>query len=294
MITDPQVLAFIAATEAAYPADANTASPTDNRRHYDAMCAVFRGPRPDGLLVRDQQIAGVSCRIYGAETAQFILYLHGGGFVVGGLDSHDDVCAELADASGLQVIAVDYRMAPEHRWPAPLADAQAVWRAHPRPGIVVGDSAGGLLAAALSLSERGGQQPKGQVLIYPGLGGAGDAPSYRENAEAPLLRSSDVGAYHQLLHGDDPVTDPYARPLRVGDLRGAPAAFIVSADVDPLRDDARSYAERLQQAGTAVRYRNEAELPHGYLRARRGCDRARISFQAIIAAVVRMAAADPD
>lgn len=290
MISDPQVLAFIAATEAAYPAETNTAGPSENRRYYDEMCAVFRGPRPDGLPVRDQQIAGVPCRIYGEDSPLFVLYLHGGGFVVGGLDSHDDICAELADACGLQVIAVDYRLAPEHVWPAPLVDAQAVWRAQSRPGIVMGDSAGGLLAAALSLSERDGNTPQGQVLIYPGLGGTGSAPSYIENAEAPLLRSNDVAAYHHLLHGTDPVTDPYAQPLQVADLHGAPPAFIVSADVDPLRDDAKGYAQRLQQAGNRVAYRNEMQLPHGYLRARRSCDRARISFQAIVAAVVRMCA----
>lgn len=293
MISDPQVLAFITATESAYPADANIATPAENRRYYDAMCAQFRGPRPDGLVVRDAVIADVSCRIYGAETVPFVLYLHGGGFVVGGLDSHDDVCAEVADATGLQVIAVDYRLTPEHRWPAPLDDARAVWRAVSRPGIVMGDSAGGLLAAGLSLAERGADAPfapLGQVLIYPGLGGTGDAASYRENAEAPLLRASDVGAYHKLLHGDGPVSDPFARPLLVPDLTDAPPAFIVSADVDPLRDDARDYALRLRQAGVSVQYRNEAQLPHGYLRARRSCDRARISFQAIIAAVSQMAA----
>jgi len=285
MIRDPQVLEFIARTEAAYPADANQASAADNRRHYDAMCARFRAPRPDGLAVMDRCVAGVPCRFYGAPSEVFVLYLHGGGFMVGGLDSHDDICAEIADATGLQVIAVDYRLAPEHRWPAPLADVQAVWRAISRPGIVAGDSAGGLLAAALCLSERGGHPPLAQVLIYPGLGGMGDAPSYAENAEAPLLRTSDLAAYRRALHGDEPPTDPMAAPLLVSDLRGCTPAFIISADIDPLRDDARLYAARLREAGVPVRYRNEPELPHGYLRARRESDRARRSFQAILAAI---------
>lgn len=292
MISDPQVLDFIAATEAAYPAEANGAGPDDNRRHYDAMCAVFRGPRPDGLQVADHNIGGVRCRVYGAETPVFVLYLHGGGFVVGGLDSHDDVCADIADATGLQVIAVDYRLAPEHRWPAQLDDARAVWRALSRPGIVVGDSAGGALTAALCLSERGRHAPLGQVLIYPGLGGDGHAPSYTENAEAPLLRSVDIVTYHRLLHGERPVTDPLARPLQVADLSCLPPAFIVTADVDPLRDDGRDYAARLRKAGNTVHLRNEAELPHGYLRARRSSDRARRSFQAVIAKIATLAALD--
>lgn len=288
MIRDPQVVAFVAATEAAYPADANDAGPDENRRHYDAMCAAFRAPRPEGLAVADCLIGGVRCRIYGAETPVVVLYLHGGGFVVGGLDSHDDICAEIADATGLQVVAVDYRLAPEHRWPAQLDDARAVWRALDRPGLVAGDSAGGMLAAALCLSERG-HPPVGQVLIYPGLGGDGSAVSYVENADAPLLRAEDVATYHRLLHGDQPPTDPFARPVQVADLTTLPPAFIVTADVDPLRDDGRDYAARLTGAGNCVTLRNEPDLPHGYLRARRTSDRARRSFQAIIAAIARMA-----
>src|SRR5690606_10414501 len=158
MISDPQVLGFIARTEAAYPPEANGASAADNRRFYDAMCAVFRGPRPPGLVVGDRRIGGVPCRVYGADSAVSVVYVHGGGFVVGGLDSHDDVCAEIADATGLQVIAIDYRLAPEHRWPAQIQDVQAVWDALGRPAVIAGDSAGGMLSAALCLSRRGQRQ----------------------------------------------------------------------------------------------------------------------------------------
>lgn len=289
MITDPQVLNFIARTEAAYPAEANGATAADNRRYYDTMCAVFQGPRPPGLPVEDRPLGGVPCRIYGAETAVAVIYIHGGGFVVGGLDSHDDVCAEIADATGLQVVAVDYRLAPEHRWPAQIRDVEAVWQALDRPAVVVGDSAGGNLAAALCLSRQGQRQPLGQVLIYPGLGGDRSAPSYSVNAEAPMLRTVDLDSYKVALHGEGPITDPLAQPLRAPDLHGLAPAFIVSADVDPLRDDGRDYASRLSQAGVAADWRNEPELPHGYLRARRDCDRARRSFQSILVAIVRFA-----
>lgn len=289
MITDPQVLAFIAETEAAYPAEANGASATENRRYYDAMCARFRAPRPPGLAVEDRAVGGVPCRVYGAATPVAVLYVHGGGFVVGGLESHDDVCAEIADATGLQVIAVDYRLAPEHRWPAQIDDVEAVWATLDRPAVVVGDSAGATLAAGLCLSLQRGCQPLGQVLIYPGLGGDRAAPSYRENAEAPLLRTVDLGSYHGALHGAEPVTDLRAQPLRAPDLSGLAPAFIVSADVDPLRDDAMAYAGRLRQAGVHAEWRNEPDLPHGYLRARRTSDRARRSFNAIIAAIMRFA-----
>ncbi|ABL73137.1 alpha/beta hydrolase [Paracoccus denitrificans] len=288
MITDPQVLDFIARTEAAYPPEANGASAADNRRFYDAMCAVFRAPRPPGLPVQDRRIGGVPCRIYGADIPVAVVYVHGGGFVVGGLDSHDDVCAEIADATGLQVVAVDYRLAPEHRWPAQIADVQAVWDALDRPAVIAGDSAGGLLAAALCLSRRGARQPLGQVLVYPGLGGDGSAPSYRENAEAPLLRTEDLAGYHAALHGEGPV-DPLAHPLQADSLAGLAPAFVVTADVDPLRDDGRDYVRRLRAEGVAAHWRNEPELPHGYLRARRHSDRARRSFQAILAAIQRFA-----
>ncbi|MFV0359392.1 alpha/beta hydrolase [Tropicimonas sp.] len=290
MIRDPEVLDFIARSEAAYPAGSNGAPIAYNRRAYDEMCAVFRAPRPPSLVVEDRDIGGVPCRIYGAQTPVAVVYFHGGGFVVGGLDSHDDVCAELADATGLQVVSVDYRLAPEHRWPAQMDDACAVWAALGRPAIVVGDSAGGMLAAALCLASRGNHQPLGQVLIYPGLGGDGTAPSYRENAEAPMLRTDDLGAYQLALHGDAPVTDPLARPLQVPDLSGAAPAFVVTADVDPLRDDGVRYVQRLAESGVAAVLRNEPELPHGFLRARRSCDRARRSFLAIAASVAGFAA----
>lgn len=309
MIRDPQIRAFIAATEAAYPPEANGASAADNRRYYDAMCAAFRAPRPEGLAVADRQIGGVACRVYGSGPG-LILYAHGGGFVVGGLESHDDLCAEIADATGATLVAVDYRLAPEHRWPAQLDDLRAVWDALEAEGqgagvqgrtpaggaLVMGDSAGGLLAAALCLALRadGRRLPAAQILIYPGLGGDGTAPSYRENAEAPLLRTADLGLYHAALFGPEGRRDPLAAPIGIPDLSGLPPAVIVTADVDPLRDDGRDYAARLAAAGVPAIWRNEAELPHGYLRARRQNDRARRSVQFIIAqAAARLGGGGP-
>ena len=294
-ITDPEILDFIARTDDAYPPEANGASAAENRRYYDAMCALFRAPRPEGLAVEDRSIGGVPCRVYGADQGVFVLYLHGGGFVVGGLDSHDDVCAEIADATGLTVVSADYPLAPEHRYPAQITDVQAVWRAlsaDGRRGLVAGDSAGGNLAAALCLAMRdaAGPMPLGQVLIYPGLGGDQTAPSYTENAMAPMLRTQDLASYRAMLHDTDSgATAPLASPLCATDLSSLPPAFLVSADVDPLRDDARDYALRLNAAGVPAQWRNEPQLVHGYLRARRTSDRARRSFAAIIAAIARMA-----
>lgn len=291
-VTDPEVLRFIAETEAAYPAEANLASVEENRRHYDAMCARFRAPRPEGVAVADATVAGVPLRRYrprDAALAPFVLYAHGGGFVVGSLESHDDVCAELAGATGLEVIAVDYRLAPEHVYPAQIDDVAAVWHSETaagRAGIVAGDSAGGTLAAALCLRMRrcGGPMPEAQVLIYPGLGGDTNAPSYVENAEAPLLRTADIRHYAGIVTGGDMelrAREPEVSPLCAEDFTGLPPALIVTADVDPLRDDGAAYARALREADGQADWRNEAELVHGYLRARRQSRRAGESFRAI-------------
>lgn len=289
-VTDPEILRFIAETEAAYPAEANSASAQENRRHYDAMCAVFRSPRPEGIIVTDEALAGVPIRRYRPRGAAgpFLLYLHGGGYVVGSLDSHDDVCAEIAQATGAELVAVDYRLAPEHLYPAQLDDVETVWRAESarRPGIVLGDSAGGALSAALCLRMRrkGGPMPLAQCLIYPGLGGDMSAPSYAENAEAPLLRTADIAHYAGVLTGGDTSlreTDPELSPLRAAGFEGLPPALVVTADVDPLRDDGPAYVDRLAAAGVEASWRNEPQLVHGYLRARHRSTRAGQSFEAI-------------
>lgn len=291
-ITDPEVLAFIADTEAAYPAEANAADPGDNRRLYDAMCAVFRAPRPPGLTVTDEIVAAVPVRRYcpqGLRAGVFVLYVHGGGFVVGGLDSHDDVCAELAVATGRELVAVDYRLAPEHLFPAQIDDVAAVWTSETAPGragIVVGDSAGGNLSASLCFRMRrtGGVMPLAQVLIYPGLGGDMTAPSYVENAEAPMLRTRDLKSYSGLLTGGRPElrrSSPEISPLAAQSFAGLPPAFIVTADVDPIRDDGPAYQAALQAEGIRAEWRNEPQLPHGYLRARHRSKRAGASFAAI-------------
>ncbi|QPM92283.1 alpha/beta hydrolase [Pseudooceanicola algae] len=293
-ITDPEVVKFIADTQAAYPDEANGASVAENRRLYDAMCALFRAPRPEGLPVRDEQVAGVPVRRYspeGCETRPFLMYSHGGGYVLGGLDSHDDVCAELAVATGCEVVAVEYRLAPEHIYPAQIDDVAAVWSAETargRRGLVVGDSAGGNLSAGLChrMLGTGGPMPLAQVLIYPDLGGDMTAPSYRDNAKAPLLRTKDLEAYSGLITGGDMSlkrTNPEVSPLRAARFDGLPPAFIVTADVDPLRDDGPAYQAALQAVGVRADWRNELQLPHGYLRARHRSARAGESFAAICA-----------
>ncbi|WP_281826372.1 alpha/beta hydrolase [Jannaschia rubra] len=285
-VTDPEVLAFIRRTEESYPGDSNQASAAENRRNYDAMCAVFHRPHPAGVTAADRTLGGVSCRIYERSdpVAGTVLFSHGGGFVVGGLDSHDDVCAEICAATGRRVVSVDYRLAPEHVHPAALDDVTAVWQAldGEGPRLACGDSAGGNLTAALCLRMRrlGSRMPDGAVLIYPGLGSDMTAPSFDLNAEAPLLRREDLMAYKG-VHAPADSTDPEARPLLARDLTGLPPMLIVTADVDPLRDEGTMWNDALRDAGITSTLRNDAQLVHGHLRARHMSKRAADSFAAV-------------
>jgi acetyl esterase len=254
------------------------------RQAYSEMCRAFTPPRPAELYVVDFELDGVAVRSYqppassSTDAVPCIVYLHGGGWVVGDLDSHDFICAELASTLGVLVIAVDYRLAPEHPFPAAFDDCLSVWRAlrtgpfrlDPERMLVAGDSAGGNLAAALCLALRdaGEPLPAAQVLIYPGLGGDQRLASRSECVDAPLLSSSDVDCYHALYLRGTAKPGAYAMPLFAGDFSGLPPALIAVAQFDPLRDDGVLYAERLNAAGvTATLYYGNG-LVHGCLRAR--------------------------
>ena len=213
-----------------------------------------------------------------------VLYLHGGGFVVGSLDSHDAICAELADRTGREVVAVAYRLAPEHIWPAAFEDCRSVLDSllsEARPLILAGDSAGGNLAAGLAIEarERGVTGICGQALIYPGLGGDLVSGSYADMAEAPGLTTADVRFYREILKA--PVDLPAAMPLKAKSLAGLPPAYITAAYFDPLRDDARLYAGRLAADGVDVTFREEPEIVHAWLRARHMSPGAKAGFAAL-------------
>ncbi|MGY2375359.1 alpha/beta hydrolase [Pseudomonas sp. SDO524_S393] len=279
----PQLAAFVTKTESFTSDDSSLAGLREN---YDRMCRAFTPPQPEGLRVEDFTLAGVGVRSYLPTSSvpsggwPCILYMHGGGWVVGGLDSHDFICFELASRLQVLVIAIDYRLAPEHPFPAAYEDCRAVWRAIQAGDaphaidlhhlVVAGDSAGGNLAAALCLGLRDDEQPlpRAQVLIYPGLGGPADLPSRRDCMDAPLLSTADTDCYLALYLQGSASPSAYAMPLLATDYRGLPKAFIAVAQFDPLRDDGMLYAERLQAAGVAaVRYPGKG-LVHGCLRAR--------------------------
>lgn len=276
---------------------------TGQRRVYDTLCRAFDAGRPSGVTTSDQHIAGpatqIPLRTYrtgNGSPCATVLYLHGGGFVVGGLESHDSICAELCGRTGFDVIAVDYRLAPEHLHPAQFEDALAAYRhvtaASELPVVLCGDSAGGNLAAGIAHATRSDlQKPAGQVLIYPALGNDVTTGSFLTHANAPLLTTADMIRYEELrAGGEPPVGDPTFTPLAAKDFTGLPLTVAFTAACDPLAGDGPAYCARIADAGGKARCFEEDGLVHGYLRARHSVSRARDSFTRIVHALVALGA----
>lgn len=287
-VTDPGIRQFLIEGEKLYPKFAVNFTMAEQRAFYDQFCAHFSTPRPAGVTTKDFKVDDVPCRTYSTSAARAkMIYLHGGGYVVGGIESHDSICAEMCDQAQIEVTAVQYRLAPEHPFPAAFDDCWAVLN-HIGPCILVGDSAGGNMAAALSLKSRDVKGPKvqAQILIYPGLGGDMTRGSYVTQAQAPGLSTKDVIFYRDTYNGSP---NKYAEPLRETNYANLPPAFMIAAGLDPLHDDCRDYAAKLKAAGVAAEVRSEPLLIHGFLRARHMSQPAADSFSAIIAAIRKYA-----
>lgn len=297
---DPEYVAFI--EQYREVSGLSTATTIEQQRSdYEAVVQHFRYPHPAGLQIHDSIADGrhgkIPLRHYGCQKGHEhtrIMFVHGGGFILGSLDSHDDICAELCARTGIDLVSVDYRLAPEYLHPIQLDDVEDAFTAcRHRRTILVGASAGGTLCAALC--QRLKSKPvkaTGQVLIYPGLGGDSfDLDSYRVNADAPLLTTEDIRFYRAIRCKDDRLTttDPEFSPLLADDFSNTPATIPFSADVDPLRDDAAHYVENLRAAGVDAEWINETGLTHDYLRARHISAKARAAFTRICDAITRLA-----
>jgi acetyl esterase len=302
---DVETWAFVEKTNSYYPPDTIDYTIAEQRRIYDRMCREFHAGYPDGVSAEDSVIStpthAIPIRIYrtpAPEASAVVLYLHGGGFILGGLDSHDDVCAELCQLSGYEVVSVDYRLAPEHRHPAAFDDAMSAFEwaagAYTRPILLAGDSAGGNLAAAVAHATRAHRRrPIGQVLIYPGLGGDQSQGSYLTHAEAPMLTVRDLDYYKQIRAGGHEVAgDVTSAPLADTDFSGLPPTVIVTAECDPLSSDGEAYMSRILAAGGKARWIEEPGLVHSYLRGRNMIGRARASFSRIVDAVSALGKGD--
>lgn len=227
-------------------------------------------PGPDGELRARRY------RPADADDVPTILFFHGGGYVFGGLETHDALCRRLTRESGCAVLSVKYRLAPEHPFPAAVEDCYAAteWAAANPERLggavdalgVAGDSAGGTLAAVVSLmaAERGGPEIAHQALLYPAIGVDEAQQSVRENAGI-VLDESDLRFFQRsYLDSEIHERNPYADPSNAGDLSAVAPATVVTAGFDPLRDGAKEYAERLVGDGVDVRYENYPAQVHGF------------------------------
>ncbi|BCG77355.1 alpha/beta hydrolase [Mesorhizobium sp. 113-3-3] len=295
---DPALWAYIESVNAWYPPEI-IGLPIDKQRAvYDRMCRALHRGRPPGVRASDGLVAasghGIPIRHYqltGKAPGAMVVYFHGGGFILGNLDSHDDICAEISAGTGFDVVSVDYRLAPEHVHPAAFDDAMAAfaWAAVTSglPLVLCGESAGGNLAAAVAqATRRHARTAVGQVLIYPGLGGDEGAGSYVEHAEAPLLSVADIAFYRDVRSAKrQSPDDPTFSPLRDRDFSGLPPTVIITAECDPLSSDGQTYRDRIVAAGGKAWWHEEPRLVHSFLRARTTVPAAAQAFARIIAAV---------
>jgi acetyl esterase len=227
------------------------------------------------------------------------VFYHGGGFVLGTLDSADDLCRSIAERTGSLVVSADYRRAPEDPFPAAVEDAVAAlqWAGDhadsfggdPASLSVAGTSAGGCLAAATALWARErGPDLECQVLLYPMLEAALAGESYREHADRPLLSTADVQWFwEQYLRSPVDEYNPLAVPARAGGLSGLPPAVVVTAGHDVLRDEGRAYADRLVDAGVPLERRHYPAMTHGFLSLTDDVDAAAEAMGAVADAVER-------
>ena len=313
---DAQMQKFVDQSINFYPVDAVAASVEQQRIWYNALCQDFAAPRPKGIVVNDAYIAAkdaylVPVRHYtcaerdsatgSSDGTTHIVYMHGGGFVVGGLDSHNDICAELSASTGLNLVSVDYRLAPTYQYPDDINDCLTVIDNLLEAGkkvILVGDSAGGTLAACVANARKSytHTQLLGQVLIYPSLSLGVETHSMKEHAFAPLLTREDMDYYLPIRVGgvveNIPQTDPRYIPMQSLDYKDLPATHLFPAQIDPLHDDCELYAQALRQAGVSVTNHTAVGqgLVHGHLRARNMSDKAAHNFEEICAAVSALAA----
>lgn len=274
---DPQFRTVLDTLTAADALPLIRGSAQESRDHYRALALARRGPGfvPEPVAgVEDRTVDGpggpIPVRVYTPQDdrGRAVTYLHGGGWVLGDLDTHDPVCRRVANAVGAVVVAADYRLAPEHPYPAPLDDATAVlaWTASEFTGRalgVAGDSAGAGLAAGAALRARDAGLPLvAHLLWYPCTDPTMGSASIRENGEGYFLTAEDMDwFYAQYIPGG--TTDPEVA-LATADVTGVASAVVATAEFDPLRDEGDAYAARLAAAGVTVRHVPGPGLIHGY------------------------------
>ncbi|NHN59448.1 MULTISPECIES: alpha/beta hydrolase [Halorussus] len=280
---DPQIQAVLEQLDRLGMPDLSTLDPREARELFEEFRTSESSE--EVAAVTDRTIPGpggeLPIRVYepdGEGPHPVLVYFHGGGWVVGSIETHDGLCRRLTNAAGCAVVSVDYRLAPEHPFPAATEDAVAAveWVAERGDEVGVdgdrlavgGDSAGGNLAAvaALVARDRGGPDIARQVLVYPATSPSDDWPSTEENAEGYLLTRSEMEWFaDQLFESPLDARNPYAFPLQACDHAGLPPATVVTAGFDPIRDEGAAYAEALADAGVDVTHRDYEGMIHGFI-----------------------------
>lgn len=300
MSIDPEARAYLEATAALGLPPIWEQSPEEARRVVIRRYPELAGTPEEVARVEDRALPGptgpIPIRAYtpasaGSGPLPALLFFHGGGWVTGNLDTHDGACRGLANRSGCLVVAVDFRCAPEHRFPAAVEDSWATvgWLAEHGPEIgadpsrlaVSGDSAGGNLAAVMALRsrDRGGPPLAAQLLVYPVLDYNLETRSYLANGTGyGLTREAMRWYWDQYLGEEGDAFSTDASPLRAADLSGLPPALVIVCELDPLLDEGRAYAAGLAAAGVHVEEIVEAGMIHGHLRMPAAISRARKSW----------------
>lgn len=286
MTIDASLQPYLDAWKAAWQHVAPDAPIADRRAMLERLATEARKPLPPGVTTEVVTVDGgprpVRVRLFrptAAGAVPAIAYMHGGGWMQGSPETHDEIAAFIAFETGHLVASVDYALAPENPFPAAVEDCAAVvrWlfaqagmlRVRPDAISVGGDSAGANLAAAMTLMFRGTAQVlKAQVLFYPAVDFTHDRPSVQENADGPIITARSLpGTAALYLPNPADRTNPLAAPMLATDHRHLPPAYIAVAEHDPLRDEGRDYARALEAAGVPVELHQGKGLFHGYLRA---------------------------
>lgn len=276
----PEIADMIEMMGAVPAPELSSLSPEGARQFSEGIFPEPAEPEPVGdvmeLSVSDE---GVPIRVYVPEREgpyPTLVYYHGGGWVIGDLDSHDETCRVLASEADCLVVSVDYRRSPEHKFPTPLEDCYTAleWVFENAESMQIdtdsvfvgGDSAGGNLAAAVALLARDNEGPEiaRQVLVYPVTDYGFDTPSYEENGDGGLLSRADMEWFwDHYLRDEIDGKNPYASPLQAQRLEGLPPATVITCGLDPLRDEGAAYAKRLEEAGVPVTHHNYEDCIHG-------------------------------
>lgn len=302
MPVDPQIQTLLEAARAAGFRPAHTLNVAEARQREVAL-ANRAFPLAEVANVEHRQVPGpagqIIVRLYtprGNRPHPLLIYFHGGGWVVGSLESVDPLCRAFCHGAGCMVMSVDYRLAPEHKFPAASDDCltatewalanAATLGVHPARIAVGGDSAGGNLAAvtALRLRDKGVSVLSAQLLIYPAT--AYPIPPTRSQLECSegygLSHEESLWyADHYVAHPED-AQNPYAFPLLAEDLSGLPTAFVLTAEYDVLRDEGDEYAARLQEAGVPTHHKRYTGMTHGFLSMNGRVDRAQVALDEIV------------